>query len=75
MSLLIINIYKYIFIYNYNMENLFVVVCNDSTWEDIAIILTEKEAIEESIKHPNIRIEIFKNVDSKYKQIIIKMEN
>lgn len=49
------------------MENLFIVVCNDSTWEDISIIVTEKEAIEESIKHPNIRIEIFKKVDSKYK--------
>ena len=49
------------------MKNLFVVVSNDSTWEDIAIIITEKQAIEESMKHPELRIEIFEKVGSKYK--------
>ena len=28
-------------------------------WEDIVIFLSEEEAIRESIKHPNQRVEIF----------------
>ena len=28
-------------------------------WEDVVIFLSEEEAIRESIKHPNQRVEIF----------------
>ena len=30
-----------------------------SEWEDVVIFLSEEEAIRESIKHPNQRVEIF----------------
>jgi hypothetical protein len=30
-----------------------------SEWEDIVIFLSKEEAIRESIKHPNQRVEIF----------------
>ena len=37
---------------------------NGSDWEDMIILLTEEEAIQESIKRPSIRVEIFsKNKD------------
>jgi len=38
-------------------------------WEDLFIIENEKEAIEYSINHPNVRIEIFNklNNDKLYK--------
>ena len=32
---------------------------NGVEWEDLIILLTEYEAIEASIAHPNIRIEVF----------------
>jgi hypothetical protein len=36
-------------------------------WEDFVVILTEEEAIRESIRYPNARIEIFsKNDDVGY---------
>jgi len=38
-----------------------------SEWEDIIILLSEKDAINESIKYPNARVEIFsKNNTSGY---------
>ena len=40
------------------MEFVYVLV-DDSEWEDIVIYLSEKEAIEISIKYPNSRVEIF----------------
>jgi|UniRef100_A0A6C0LR68 hypothetical protein len=39
-----------------------------SDWEDMVIILTEEDAIKESINHPNHRVEIFsKNSTTGYK--------
>jgi len=32
---------------------------NDGDWEDMAIYLTDQEAIQASIKYKNVRIEIF----------------
>lgn len=44
--------------------NFIYLLINGSDWEDMVILLTEEEAIQESIKQPNIRIEIFsKNAD------------
>lgn len=38
-----------------------------SDWEDMKILLSKEDAINESIKHPNARVEIFtKNETSKY---------
>ena len=34
---------------------------NSSEWEDMVIFLTEEAAIQASIQHPNVRIEIFSN--------------
>jgi hypothetical protein len=40
---------------------------NGSDWEDMIIFLSEEEAIDASIKHPDSRIEIFSNnTDFKY---------
>ena len=33
-------------------------------WEDFVVLLTEDEAIRESIKYPNARVEIFSKNDS-----------
>lgn len=41
------------------MDFVYVMVQNDSEWEDIVIYLTEKEALESSIMNPDTRIEIF----------------
>lgn len=39
-----------------------------SEWEDIIILLSKEDAINESIHHPNARVEIFsKNTKSGYK--------
>jgi hypothetical protein len=35
-----------------------------SEWEDVVIFLSEEEAIRESIKHPNHRVEIFSKTNS-----------
>lgn len=43
-----------------NFDNLFVyLLINSSDWEDIVVFLSEKEAIEASIKYPNSRVELF----------------
>ena len=41
----------------------FVYVLISSDWEDLVIFLCKEEAINESIKHPNNRIEIFSRTD------------
>lgn len=39
-----------------------------SEWEDIIILLSNEDAINESINYPNARVEIFsKNIKSGYK--------
>jgi hypothetical protein len=35
-----------------------------SEWEDIVIFLSKEEAIKESIKHPNNRVEIFSKTNT-----------
>jgi hypothetical protein len=35
-------------------------------WEDVVIFLSKEEAIEESIRHPNNRIEIFSKTNTGY---------
>jgi hypothetical protein len=40
------------------MEFIYLLI-HGSEWEDIVIYLSEKEAIELSVKYPNSRIEIF----------------
>ena len=35
-----------------------------SEWEDVVIFLSEEEAIRESIKHPNQRVEIFSKTNT-----------
>ena len=47
------------------MDYIYVLVYDNSDWEDILIFLSEEEAKEESIKHPNGRIEIFSKTDKK----------
>ena len=37
----------------------YVLVNDGDLWEDMVIILSEEDAIKESIKHPNGRVEIF----------------
>jgi hypothetical protein len=49
------------------MDFVYVLVCG-SEWEDIVILLSNEDAINESINHPNARVEIFsKNTKSGYK--------
>ena len=45
------------------MECIYVLVSNDSCWEDMVIFLSLEEAIKVSIKHPECRIEIFSKSD------------
>lgn len=40
------------------MEYVYMLICG-SDWEDMYIYLQEKEAIEASIKYPELRVEIF----------------
>ena len=35
-------------------------------WEDIIILLSKEDAINESIKHPNARVEIFSKNNTRY---------
>jgi hypothetical protein len=41
------------------MEYIYVLVLGGSFWEDIVILLSKEEAINQSIKCPNSRVEIF----------------
>jgi len=42
------------------MDCIYLFVVNGAEWEDIIVYLTKEEAIEKSIKCPNMRVEIFK---------------
>ena len=43
------------------------VFIHGSEWEDMVILLSKEDAINESINHPNARVEIFsKNNTSRY---------
>lgn len=37
----------------------YVLVNDGDLWEDMVIILSEEDAIKESIQHPNCRVEVF----------------
>ena len=47
------------------MDYIYVLVYNNTDWEDIVIFLSEEEAKEESIKDPKARIEVFTKTDKK----------
>jgi len=42
------------------MENLYMLVGDGAEWEDIVLYATEEDAINASIKHKKIRVEVFK---------------
>ena len=46
------------------MEFIYVLVSKDCEWEDIVVYLSIDDAIKESIKHPQCRIEIFSKSDN-----------
>lgn len=48
------------------MDFVYVLVKDGGEWEDIVIYLTEKDAIEASLKRPSTRIELFKKKDNGY---------
>ncbi len=37
---------------------------NGNEWEDMIILVSKEDAINETIKHPNARVEIFHKTDS-----------
>ena len=41
------------------MEYVYVLLGSGSEWEDLIILVSKEDAINESIKHPNARVEIF----------------
>ena len=46
------------------MDNIYVLLGYNFDWEDMTIYLTHKDAVEASIHHPRLRVEIFqKNSD------------
>lgn len=45
------------------MEFVYVFIYGEE-WEDISIFLSKEDAIKQSIKYPNHRVEIFSNTDS-----------
>jgi hypothetical protein len=48
------------------MDFVYVLLCG-SDWEDMIILLSKEDAINESLKYPDIRVEIFsKNNNSGY---------
>jgi hypothetical protein len=48
------------------MEFVYVLV-NGSEWEDMIILLSEEDAISNSIKYPNLTIKVFeKNISGSY---------
>ena len=46
------------------MTDFVYLMVNGEEWEDMIILLTDFEAIEASIAHPDIRIEVFSKNDS-----------
>ena len=48
------------------MDFVYVLICG-TEWEDIVILLSQEDAINESLKYPNARVEIFnKDKNSRY---------
>ena len=45
------------------MELIYVLL-HGSDWEDLIIFLTEKDGINESLKYPASRVEVFSNTDN-----------
>lgn len=45
------------------MDFVYVLISSKCDWEDLVIFLSKEEAINESIKHPKGRIEIFSKND------------
>lgn len=41
------------------MDSVYVFVVDGAEWEDLLIFLSKEEAIEQSKKHPKVRLEIF----------------
>jgi hypothetical protein len=58
------------------MEKIFVLV-KGSEWEDIVIFLTKDDALQNSIKYPRYRVEIFekKNDESGFEPIYSYYQN
>jgi hypothetical protein len=48
------------------MDFCYVLLFYGSDWEDTIILLSEEDAINESIKYPNARVEIFMKNDKRY---------
>ena len=49
------------------MDFVYLLLNDNCEWEDIIVLLSKEDAIEKSIKHPNIRVEIFsKNQNNEY---------
>lgn len=42
-----------------NDMEVYLFVVDGAEWEDIIVFLSKEEAIEKSLKHPNIRLEVF----------------
>jgi hypothetical protein len=47
-------------------DQLYVLVCPEMEWEDICIYTSSERAIEESLKYPDWRVEIFVNKDGEF---------
>jgi hypothetical protein len=41
------------------MEYIYILLCSGSCWEEIVILLSKEDAINESLNHPSTRVEIF----------------
>jgi hypothetical protein len=48
------------------MEYIYILLCSGSCWEEIVILLSKEEAINQSIKCPNSRVEIFSKNEMGY---------
>jgi hypothetical protein len=46
------------------MTFVYVLICDQSEWEDLVVFLSREEALEESIRKPNHRVEIFSKTDN-----------
>ena len=44
------------------MEFVYLLFTPDFSWEDVVVILSEEEAINASIKYPDIKVEIFSKI-------------
>lgn len=48
------------------MDFVYVLMRQGAEWEDMVIYLTEKEAMEASLKYTSARIELFRKSDNKF---------